>query len=118
MARSASAHHALTRGDGLAVDDARLGGDHDARTRHLRSPTQVQVFADERNQRVEAAQGAKQVGANQGDAAGRHEHVALEVLLSVIDLTGYHAVAHDTESVAGLTHVQQDEGIFVVDELR
>ena len=42
-----------------AVRDARLWRDHDASTRYLRAPAQVEVLAHEWDQWVEAAQSAK-----------------------------------------------------------
>ena len=65
----------------------------------LRSPAQIEVFAEQRDERVEAAKRREEIGAHERDAAGRHEHVALKVLLAVIDLAKLHAFAHDAESV-------------------
>ena len=108
----------LPRRNRLAVGDLGRWRDDDARTGDLRTPTEIEVFTQCGDQRVEAAQRGEEVTTHEGDATGRDEDVTLEVLLAVIDLARLDSFVHDPESVAGLTDVQQDHGVVVGDDLR
>jgi hypothetical protein len=66
----------------------------DARAGDLRAPTEIEVFTEHRDQRVESTKCLEEVGANERDTTGRDENVSLEVLLSVIDLTLDDALAY------------------------
>ena len=98
---------------GFAVGDLRRGRDHDSRAGNLGAPTQVEVFAKHRDERVETAQGRKQVGAHERYSPGRDEDVALEVLLAVVNLANYDAFLDHTKAVRGLAHVQQHHRVLV-----
>ena len=108
---------ALTRRDRLAVGDLGQRRDHDARAGDLRAPTQVEVFAEQRDHGSNPRSVAKRSARTSVTPAGRDEDVALEVLLAVVDLADLDAFAHDPEAIAGLTDVQEHEGVFVGDEL-
>ena len=107
----------LTGRDGFAMRHLGERSDHNARTRHLGSPTQIQVLAQQCDDGIEAVQRGEEVGAHQSDAAGRDEDVALQVLLTVVDLTFFDALARDPEAIARLADVQERDRIFVLDEL-
>ena len=98
-------HGTFARGDGFTVSHLGQRRHDDARARHLGAPAEVEILTEERDQRVETAQGRKEVGANERDTTGRHENVAFKVLLAVIDLAELHALAHDAEAVTRLSGV-------------
>ena len=108
----------LARGDRLAVRDLRRRRHDDARAGDLGAPAEVEVFPERRDQRVEAAQRREEVAAHEGDAAGRDEDVAFEVLLAVVDLARLDPFVHDPESVTRLAHVEQHHRVVVGDDLR
>jgi len=85
------------------VRDLRRRSDHDARTGDLGAPTEVEVFAQRGDQWVEATQRGEEVASNERDTTRCDEDVALQVLLTVVDLPWFHALVHDAESVAGLS---------------
>ena len=103
--------------DRLAVGNLGRRRDDDARTGDLGAPTEVEVFAECGNQRVESTDRGEEVRTDQGDATGGDEDVSLEVLLAVVDLTELHAFLDHAESVARLADVQQYEGIVVRHDL-
>src|ERR1039458_6614229 len=116
--RAVGSPGSLARSNRLAVRALGRRRDDDARARDLGAPTKVQVFSQDGNQRVKTTQRGEEVAAHQRGATGRDEDVALEVLLSVVDLARLHAFRHDAETVAGLTDVQQHHRIVVGDKLR
>ncbi len=107
----------LTGGDRLAVGDLGQWGDDDPSPRDLGSPAEIEVFTEQGDERIEAAQRREEVRAHERDPAGRHEDVALEVLLAVVDLAAHDAFSDDAEAVTRLAHVQQDQRVLVGDEL-
>ena len=70
----------------LAVADPGLRGDDDARAAQVDAPAQVDVVAVERDRRVEAAEGAEQVGAHEQAGRGEDEDVADGVVLLLVVL--------------------------------
>ena len=90
---------------------------HDPRAGDLSAPAQVEVLAQHRDQRVEAAQRFEEVRAYEGHATGGHEDVALQVLLAVVDLARLDPLLDDAEAVRRLTDVQQDERVVVGHDL-
>ena len=72
----------------LAVADPGLRGDDDAGAAQVDAPAQVDVVAVERDRRVEAAEGAEQVGPHEQARRREDEHVADGVVLLLVVLAG------------------------------
>ena len=73
--------------EGGTMAHTRTGDDEDSGTSHVRSPTQVEIVAVERDGRIEAAEAHEQIGPHQLATTGHDEHVAHRVVLLLIELT-------------------------------
>ena len=94
-----------------------VGRDHHPRTGDLAPPGKVEVLAHGDDPGVEAVQLSKQVGSDQGAAAGGDEDVSDRVVLAVVHLALEDAVDHGTRLVAAHADMEQDPRVVPVDEL-
>ena len=88
------------------------------RAREAGAPAEVEILGSGEGLRVEAAQLGEQVGAHEHRGARDVEHVAHAVVLFLVELPGLDAGVGTPEPVDGPAHVEEDPGVFVLDELR
>ena len=94
--------------DRLAMPYPRVGSHHDARSRDLAAPRQVEVLPHGDDSGVEAFELGEEIGPDQDAAARGHEDVAHGVVLPVVDLALDDAIHHGARLVAAHPDVEED----------
>ena len=102
----------------LAVAGAGAGHDHHARSAEVGPPAQLDVVAVEAQCRVEAAQAAEQVGADQQAGRRQGEHVTHRVVLLLVDLARLDERIDLAEAVDAEADVLEAAGVAPLDQLR
>ena len=96
----------MARTQRLPVRHHRSWNHHDAGAGNLCAPTQVDVFANQRDVIRKTAERLKEVTTDQDRSTGSHKDVALGVVLAGVDLAIVETFHHSTETVKHLTNVQ------------
>ena len=102
----------------LAVPRPRLRGDDGARSAQVDAPAEVDVVAVEGDRRIEAAEGAEQVGAHEETGRGEDEDVADGVVLLLVVLAGLGDRVDLAEAVHAEPDVLEDARVVPRHELR
>ena len=95
----------------LAVTDPRRRSDDHSCAADVGAPAEVDVLAVEAHRRVEATEGAEQVGAHEEAGRGDGEHVRHCVVLFLIDLADVDAAGRLPEAVDVEADIVEDPGV-------
>ncbi len=101
----------------LPVAHPGLGGDDDAGAAQVGPPAQVDVVAVERDGRVEAAEGAEQIGPHEQARRRQHEHVPDRVVLLLVVLARLGDRVDLAEAVESEPDVLEHAAVVPGDEL-
>jgi hypothetical protein len=116
-ARTNGGHGALAGGDCFTVRYNGARSDHDACPCHLRTPTNVKVFTNDRDQRIKSSKNRKEIRADKRGAAWCNKDVSFKVLLSVVDFAHFNALLYRSKAIRYLARVQQNQWIVVLHKL-